>query len=75
MNLPSLENFTTRVLGPSPSAMKMSPFFATARSAMPLKVSCELLSPVTPFLPSVISSFPSELNLKACMSPRSVTQT
>ena len=30
---------------------------------------------MTPFLPSVISSFPSELNLNACMFPRSVTQT
>src|SRR6516164_2345470 len=63
MNLPSLENFTMRafVFSPCPSATKMSPLGATKTSDGPLKVSGP--SPATPGLPSVISTFPSELNL------------
>src|SRR5262245_40602768 len=48
-------------LSPCPSATKMSPLGATTTSDGPLKVSGP--SPATPGLPSVISTFPSELNL------------
>src|SRR5207248_5452422 len=74
-NLPSFEYLTTRVLVLSPSAMKMSPFFAITRSATPLNASRDSLSPATPLRPSVISSVPSALNSKTWWSPRSVTQT
>jgi len=63
MNCPPFENFTMRafVFSPCPSATKMSPLGATRTSDGPLKVSGP--SPATPGLPSVISTFPSELNL------------
>src|SRR5215475_9859506 len=63
MNFPSFENFTMRafVFSPCPSATKMSPLGATRTSDGPLKVSGP--SPATPGLPSVISTFPSGLNL------------
>src|SRR5258707_13339453 len=63
MNFPSFENFTMRafVFSPCPSATKMSQLGATRTSDGPLKVSGP--SPATPGLPSVISTFPSELNL------------
>src|SRR5215472_13906228 len=63
MNFPSFENFTMRALvfSPCPSATKMSPLGATKTSDSPLKVSGP--SPATPGLPSVIKTFPSELNL------------
>src|SRR5262249_52417817 len=63
MNFPSFENFTMRALEspPCPSATKISPFGAVTTSHGRLKVSGP--SPATPALPSVISTFPSGLNL------------
>src|SRR5215510_6831147 len=63
MNFPSFENFTMRALEspPCPSATKMSPFGAVTTSLGRLNVSGP--SPATPALPSVISTFPSGLNL------------
>src|SRR6185369_461960 len=68
-NMPCLVKRATRVFGPSPSAIRMSPFFSIATSAMPLKASFDSLPPVTPFLPNVIRSLPCGLNSNACISP------
>ena len=63
MNLPSAENLTMRALEvpPCPSATKMSPLGATATAEGRLKKPGA--SPGMPGLPSVISTFPSGLNL------------
>src|SRR5579864_4701765 len=75
MNVPSPVNLTTRVLPPSPSETKMLPLGAITTSLTPLKVSCELLSPATSFLPIDSSSLPSGVNLKSCCDFLSVSQT
>ena len=60
MKRPSLENLTTRLLGPSPSVTKISPFGATATPLGRLNVSGPC--PVTPVVPSVIKTSPSGLS-------------
>src|SRR5271169_1525606 len=64
MNLPSLENLTTRelVLPPCPSPTKMSPLGATRTEDGALNVSGP--SPGVPGLPSASRTLPSGLNLK-----------
>src|ERR1700688_2731925 len=74
INLPSLENFTTRVFVLSPSDTKISPLFDMTTSLGPLSASVESLSPATPFLPSVIRSSPSRLYLKTWSPVLSVIQ-
>src|SRR6195952_2185621 len=80
MNVPSLANFTMRalVLPPCPSATKISPLDATSTADGALNSLGP--SPALPGVPSVISNFPSGLNLwTVCpLAPRptpSVTQT
>ena len=73
MNFPSLSNFTIRALPVAvppplcPSPTKMSPLGAMATSVGASNSSQP--GPATPFLPSVINTFPSSIELEDLVSP------